>query len=217
MLHSYCNNKFPEEYEPTIFDNYSVSVMVDGEPLSLGLWDTAGQEDYDRLRPLSYPQTDVFLVCFSLINPESLRNVQIKWLPELHVNAPNAKIVLVGTKADLHDARRGSQVSEALKAKGHKLVDEAEVHGLAEKIGCKYVKCSALTQKGLKNVFDEAVRAVVVKPPPKPRGKMGCGFSRVFARLFEPVSTGKARVAAGHRAHRVHDPATRVVRLVQGA
>lgn len=52
--------------------------MIGGDPYTLGLFDTAGQEDYDRLRPLSYPQTDVFLVCFSVVSPASFENVKEK-------------------------------------------------------------------------------------------------------------------------------------------
>ena len=59
-----------------VFDNYSANVMVDGKTFSLGLWDSAGQEDYDR--PLLYPQTDVFLICFSLVSPPSYENVRTK-------------------------------------------------------------------------------------------------------------------------------------------
>lgn len=61
-----------------VFDNYAVTVMISGEPYTLGLFDTAGQEDYDRLRPLSYPQTDVFLVCFSVVSTSSFENVKEK-------------------------------------------------------------------------------------------------------------------------------------------
>ena len=72
LLISYTTNAFPEDYIPTVFDNYSANVMVDGKPINLGLWDTAGQEDYDRLRPLSYPQTDVFF-------PFPLHHVDCRW------------------------------------------------------------------------------------------------------------------------------------------
>jgi Ras-related C3 botulinum toxin substrate 1 len=86
-----------------VFDNYSANVMVDGKTISLGLWDTAGQEDYDRLRPLSYPQTDVFLICFSLVSPPSYENVRTKWHPEISHHAPSTSTVLVGTKLDLRE------------------------------------------------------------------------------------------------------------------
>jgi hypothetical protein len=79
----YTTNKFPSEYVPTVFDNYAVTVMIGDDPYTLGLFDTAGQEDYDRLRPLSYPQTDIFLVCFSVTSPASFENVREKWFPEV--------------------------------------------------------------------------------------------------------------------------------------
>ena len=70
--------------------------VCDGVPVSLGLWDTAGQEDYDRLRPLSYPQTDVFLICFSVVSPSSFENVTSKWCPEIKHHCADAPILLVG-------------------------------------------------------------------------------------------------------------------------
>ena len=88
--------------------------MVDGKPINLGLWDTAGQEDYDRLRPLSYPQTDVFLICFSVVSPASYDNIKTKWHPEVSHHCPNTPAILVGLKMDLRD---DPATIQALKSK----------------------------------------------------------------------------------------------------
>ena len=94
------NTSIARRYVPTVFDNYSAPMVCDGVPVSLGLWDTAGQEDYDRLRPLSYPQTDVFLICFSVVSPSSFENVTSKWCPEIKHHCADAPILLVGKEND---------------------------------------------------------------------------------------------------------------------
>jgi len=133
--------------------------MVDGKPINLGLWDTAGQEDYDRLRPLSYPQTDVFLACFSIISPASFENVKAKWYPEINHHCPNVPIILVGTKIDL---REDKETINRLAEKKLAPVSHQQGMQLAKEIkSIKYLECSALTQTGLKAVFDEAIRAVL--------------------------------------------------------
>jgi len=168
LLISYTTNAFPGEYIPTVFDNYSANVMVDGKPINLGLWDTAGQEDYDRLRPLSYPQTDVFLVCFSVISTSSFENVKTKWVPEIQHHAPNVPILLVGTKSDL---RKDENTIKQLNSRQQSLVTVENAQRMAKEIGAvNFLECSALTQEGLKQVFDDAIRAAMSKPN-KPKGK----------------------------------------------
>lgn len=76
LLVAYTSRCFQTDYIPTVFDNYSVNVMMDSKPYEFSLWDTAGQEDYDKLRPLSYPNTDVFIICFSTVCPASLKNIR---------------------------------------------------------------------------------------------------------------------------------------------
>jgi Ras-related C3 botulinum toxin substrate 1 len=138
--------------------------MWNNQTISLGLWDTAGQEDYDRLRPLSYPDTNVFLVCFSVVNPSSYSNVKTKWVPELKHHAPEVPIILIGTKLDLRD---DEEMLKKLREKDTSPVTEEMGNKLKSEIGAvAYGECSAKTQKGLKEVFNAAIESVLA-----PKGK----------------------------------------------
>uniref|UniRef100_A0A0N4ZQ19 Ras-related C3 botulinum toxin substrate 1 n=1 Tax=Parastrongyloides trichosuri TaxID=131310 RepID=A0A0N4ZQ19_PARTI len=170
MLISYTTDSFPVEYVPTVFDNYSTQLNVDNSTVNLGLWDTAGQEDYDRLRPLSYPQTDVFVLCYSVMSKVSFDNVINKWTPEIRQHCPDTPILLVGTKIDLRD---NPDACKALDTENKLPLTRSQGIKMAHKIkAVNYLECSALTQQGLQQVFEESVRCVI---NPKPlKKKRGC-------------------------------------------
>lgn len=161
MLISYTQDKFPTEYVPTIFENYSANIQVDKQSITLSLWDTAGQEDYNELRQLSYPQADVFIIVFSIIEPASFENAIRKWYPELQEKNPKAPKIFVGNKIDLRDESLlidGNLNAHIMKSTASKVISE---------MGCKYIECSALTQEGLKLAFDESIRSCLKKKDEK--------------------------------------------------
>jgi small GTP-binding protein len=105
------------------------------------------------LRPLAYPQTDVFLVCFNVTSLVSFENVKVKWLPEVRLHCPNARCILVGTQIDL---RHDPYVMDKLMQQKERPVASEQGERLARELGAiKYLECSALTQTGVKTVFDE--------------------------------------------------------------
>ncbi|XP_064600937.1 cdc42 homolog [Liolophura sinensis] len=155
LVVSYTTNGYPTEYVPTAFDNYSVVVTVDNQPVRLQLCDTAGQDDFDSLRPLCYPSTDVFLLCFSVVSPTSFHNILDKWVPEVRHHCPKVPIILVGTQCDL---RNDVKIIIDLAKYTEQPVTEHQAKDMAEQIGAMtYIECSALTQKNLKEVFDSAI------------------------------------------------------------
>ncbi len=103
--------------------------------------------DYDRLRPLSYPQTDVFLVCFSVVNPSSYENVKEKWVPEILHHCPKTQFLLVGTQMDLRED--GKTLEKLAKIKLRPITPEQGEKLSKELKAVKYVECSALTQVGM--------------------------------------------------------------------
>jgi len=173
VLIKFVDNEFSEEHIPTVFDNHAKFVQHGEKLINLSLWDTAGQEDYARLRPLSYPHTDVFLVCFSLTSEVSLKNVSQKWVPELqryikkyneeHGTTKVPPIVLVGNKMDIWDKSK---------------VPEASIKGVVD--GCDMIKsyklCSARSGDGLEETFQEACKVALASTKPKVAKKQPCSI-----------------------------------------
>lgn len=158
LLIVFSKGSFPEVYVPTVFENYVSNLTVDGRNVALALWDTAGQEDYDRLRPLSYPNADVLLVCFSIDSPDSLENVKDKWYAEVQQYCPKTPIVLVGCKVDLRDDP--TTIEELRKQRPpQRPVSYEEGRSTASSIGAAaYCECSARTGQGVHQVFQVATQ-----------------------------------------------------------
>ena len=146
-----------KKYVPEIFEGYVADMEVDGKQLELALWDTVGREEYDRVRPLSYPDTDVILMCFSINSPDSFKNIPKKWMPEVKQYCPNVPIILVGTKKDLRNDPNTIKELEKMKLEPVKL---EEGSAMAEQINAfAYHECSAKNKEEVREVFDTVTRA----------------------------------------------------------
>jgi len=173
LLIVFSKDQFPEVYVPTVFENYVADITVpfngSTKEVELALWDTAGQEDYDRLRPLSYPDTNVILMCFAIDNPDSLENIPEKWQPEVKHFCPGLPVILVGCKVDLRDDE--DIIKELAKLK-QTPVGEEQGKSMSQRIDAKeYIECSARKKINVNEVF---VKATLAALQTKTKKKKGC-------------------------------------------
>ncbi|XP_063821256.1 uncharacterized protein LOC135071395 [Ostrinia nubilalis] len=154
LIAAYAQDTFREEYQPTAYDTFNVAVDVDDRPVCVEICDTAGQDSMSELRALCYPGTDVLMLCFSVVRPETFRSVAERWTRA--VAGVQAPLVLVGTQSDL---ALDPRVLQSLRARGEHPVTETEARALAAKINAVYVETSAKTRKQLKDAFDAAILA----------------------------------------------------------
>ncbi|GAA6063631.1 hypothetical protein JCM10212_000132 [Sporobolomyces blumeae] len=159
LLNVFVSGHFPTAYEPTVFENHTIEMVVDDTAIDMSLWDTAGQEDFDRLRSLSYSDTHVILLCYAVDQPSSLENVESKWIDEILEHCPGVKICLVALKCDL---REDPLARERLGKYGEEMVEYELGLTVAKRIrASRYLECSAKHDRGVREAFEEAARVAI--------------------------------------------------------
>ncbi|XP_004481637.1 rho-related GTP-binding protein RhoD [Dasypus novemcinctus] len=159
LLLVFADGAFPEGYSPTVFERYGVNLQMKGKPVHLQIWDTAGQDDYDRLRPLFYPDASVFLLCFDVTSPYSFDNVLNRWYPEVSHFRKEAPIIVVGCKTDL---RKDKAVVNRLRKNRQEPVTYYRGQEMARAVGAvAYLECSARLHDNVHAVFQEAAEVAL--------------------------------------------------------
>ncbi|XP_075754753.1 rho-related GTP-binding protein RhoF isoform X3 [Pelodiscus sinensis] len=142
------------KYAPSVFEKYTTSITVGNKEVILNLYDTAGQEDYDRLRPLSYQNTNLVLICYDVMNPTSYDNVLIKWYPEVSHFCRGVPLILIGCKTDL---RKDKEYLRKLRSSQQEPITYNQGEATCQQIkGEAYLECSAKYRENVEDVFKEA-------------------------------------------------------------
>ncbi|ELV09519.1 Rho-related GTP-binding protein RhoD [Tupaia chinensis] len=129
-------------------------MQIKGKPVCLQIWDTAGQDDYDRLRPLFYPDASVLLLCFDVTSPHSFDNVFNRWYPEANHFCKEVPVIVVGCKTDL---RKDKTLVNKLRKNGLEPVTYHRGQEMARSVGAvAYLECSARLHDNIHAVFQEA-------------------------------------------------------------
>ncbi|XP_069607985.1 rho-related GTP-binding protein RhoN [Ranitomeya imitator] len=160
LLHVFAKDCYPENYVPTVFENYTASFEIDKQRIELNMWDTSGSAYYDNVRPLAYPESDAVLICFDISRPETLDSVLKKWQGETQEFCPSAKVILVGCKLDMR-----TDLNTLRELSKQRLIPVTHEQGStqARQIGAvAYVECSSkVSENSVRDVFHVTTLASV--------------------------------------------------------
>ncbi|KAL9979227.1 hypothetical protein ACROYT_G016858 [Oculina patagonica] len=175
LMFTFATDNFHGNNVPRVFDcGYVAWLKVDGRAAEIAFWDIVGERnpENDRLRPVSYPDTDVILMCFSIDSPDSLENIPEVWFPEVSHFCPNVPIILVGNKEDLRDDQ---ETKEKLSKLGKAPVTSEEGRAMCERInGYAYMECSAKTLDGMEDSLNKSaipIKVVIANEAAEPKGE----------------------------------------------
>ena len=165
FLWAYSKNEIPPDNVPTVFDTYLSTVKVKDLTVDFKLSDTSSQDDMEDLGAMTYANVDIFLICFSIIDPISFENVEKKWVAEIKRYVKQPFIVLVGLKSDL---RNNESTNNDLSQKNALPISYLQGKSKSEKIDAEcYCECSSKSLDRVKSVFDQAFEALF-------KSKKGC-------------------------------------------
>jgi len=157
LLISYTTNRFPEDHIPTIFEYYSSYAVVNNNPVRMNFLDTSGEKDYQELNVLGYNQADVFVVVFSVSDPNSFKNVKKFWIPEIRKYDSTIPILLIANKIDKRD--EGTETSPKptkKKETAKQFVSTEKISRISKKYKLQFIEVSAYSQKNLHTAMQMA-------------------------------------------------------------
>jgi len=153
LLTVFATNEFPTNYEPTVFDNFACVMHRNSTSYNLELFDTAGQEEWEQLRRMMYANTDVFLVCYSCMQPSSFDNVEKKWMPDVRSHDPSSLVILVALCIDL---RTNNNSQNNLLSSP--MITTRQGSELAKRLKCNaFIECSSMIRFHVREVFECAI------------------------------------------------------------
>lgn len=188
LLMTWRDRQFPTDYIPMVIDNEINKMHYNEYTINLDTWDIGGGEEFHRIRPLSYRDSDIFLVCFSMNTPDSFENIETKWIPEIKHHRSGFPFIIVGCREDITENQKCSNRDETNKLiygyirdcdnnyvlrdivamigryfqqSYDKFVTDKEARELCKKVGgYKYMNCSALKFRGIDEIFEEVCKCV---------------------------------------------------------